>query len=78
MSYYTQSSYTSTWHRAADPRTFVMIIQPKQVGAEIPGAWMGSSETPALPGNGLAWALQGTGLHCAVAPAALPFPLCPA
>lgn len=54
MSYYMQSSSASTWHRAAAPRMFIMIIQPKQVGAGIPGAWVRGSKAPILQENGLA------------------------
>lgn len=77
MSYYMQSSSASTWHRATAPHMFIMIIQLKQVGAGIPGAWVRGSKAPILQENGLAWALWSTGLHCVVAPVALPFPPCP-
>lgn len=53
MSYYMQSSYTSTWHRAISLCIFIMIIQQKQVGDGVQGAWVGSSEAPTLQGNSL-------------------------
>lgn len=52
MSYYTPSSYTSTWHRARDPRTFV-VITSQGWGAGIRGSWMGRSQLP--PRLGMAW-----------------------
>lgn len=77
MSYYMQSSSASTWHRATAPRMFITIIQLKPVGAGIPGAWVRGPKAPILQENGLTWAPCSTGLHCAVAPVAPPFPPCP-
>lgn len=53
MSYYMQSSYTSTWHRTISLCILIMIIQQKQVGHGVQGAWVGSSEAPTLQGNSL-------------------------
>lgn len=60
MSYYTQRSYTSIWHRATAPRMLIVIIQPKKVGAGLQGAGLGNSEAPTLPGNRLA---LGSAVH---------------
>lgn len=51
-----------------------MIIQPEQIGAGIPGAWVGGSEAPPSEGMAWPWGVRYKGLCWAVAPAAAPLP----